>query len=374
MNVSCPDCQSVFRVDPARVTSSNLRARCAVCGGLIAVGASIRWADEFPSATVAARANAGGTAGTASTGGISSTGGSQSLGTSTSAFVSHTAQPAADQISPSKGDDRARPAGDVTPPAAFSPAEPSSLGAAGGDSLAFPAIDAPATRTPAFAPPRRSSPPTPAFGAPAFPASSLRPPTPAFTPSAPTTPPVAAPPSAPLAPSAPTAPAASSTPKVTPKFEESFFAATPQPMSQPMSQPTSRENSPPFVAPIATPQSHSFPSSESGASAVATPRVPTAPQSGVATPARRPLNPFLSNDPNQKARRLARALVSDMVAYHPEKQDEGNRNGTLKQLFRDEIKKSYEEYVEQVGRDFAESTTHFQDALNDVLAAGKRIF
>ena len=89
---------------------------------------------------------------------------------------------------------------------------------------------------------------------------------------------------------------------------------------------------------------------------------------------RRPLNPFLSNDPNQKARRLARALVSDMVAYHPEKQGEGSRNGTLKQLFRDEIKKSYEEYVEQVGRDFAESTTHFQDALNDVLAGGKRIF
>jgi hypothetical protein len=30
--------------------------------------------------------------------------------------------------------------------------------------------------------------------------------------------------------------------------------------------------------------------------------------------------------------------------------------------------------VEQVGREFAEGTTHFQDALNDVLAGGKRIF
>ena len=63
-----------------------------------------------------------------------------------------------------------------------------------------------------------------------------------------------------------------------------------------------------------------------------------------------------------------------MVAYNPGKREDGHRNGTLKQLFRDEIKKSYEEYVEQVGRDFAESTTHFQDALNDVLAGGKRIF
>lgn len=89
---------------------------------------------------------------------------------------------------------------------------------------------------------------------------------------------------------------------------------------------------------------------------------------------RKPINPFLANDPNQKARRLARALVSDMVAYHPAKRDEGLQGGTLKQLFRDEIKKSYEEYVEQVGREFAESTIHFQEALNDVLAGGRKVF
>jgi hypothetical protein len=89
---------------------------------------------------------------------------------------------------------------------------------------------------------------------------------------------------------------------------------------------------------------------------------------------RRPLNPFLSNDPNQKARRLARALVSDMIAYHPQKREEGIRNDTIKQLFRDEIKKSYEEYVEQVGREFAESTGHFQAALNEILAGGRRVF
>jgi hypothetical protein len=97
-----------------------------------------------------------------------------------------------------------------------------------------------------------------------------------------------------------------------------------------------------------------------------------------ATPAagapRPPINPFLANDPSQKARRLARALVSDMVAYHPSKREDGLRSGTLKQLFREEIKKSYEEYVEQVGREFAESSTHFQDALNDVLAGGRKIF
>jgi hypothetical protein len=89
---------------------------------------------------------------------------------------------------------------------------------------------------------------------------------------------------------------------------------------------------------------------------------------------RRPINPFLANDPNQKAKRLARALVSDMLAYHPGKRDEGLANGTLKQIFRDEIKKSYEEYVDQIGREFAENSTHFQDALNELLAAGKKMF
>ena len=89
---------------------------------------------------------------------------------------------------------------------------------------------------------------------------------------------------------------------------------------------------------------------------------------------RRVINPFLRSDPVTRARRLARALVSDMVAYQPAKRAEGLANGTLKQLFRDEIRKSYDEYVEQVGREVAESTAFFQDALNEVLAQGTRVF
>lgn len=98
------------------------------------------------------------------------------------------------------------------------------------------------------------------------------------------------------------------------------------------------------------------------------------PVAGGDAPVKRPINPFLANDPNQKARRLARALVSDMVAYQPAKREEGLRDGTLKAIFREEIKKSYEEFVDQIGKEFAESTTHFQDALNDVLANGKKLF
>jgi len=100
---------------------------------------------------------------------------------------------------------------------------------------------------------------------------------------------------------------------------------------------------------------------------------PGSPQTG-APASRPPINPFLANDPNQKAKRLARALVSDIIAYFPDRHAQAKREGTLRESFREEIKKSYEEYVEQMGKEFAENTTHFQDALNDVLAGGAKIF
>ena len=108
--------------------------------------------------------------------------------------------------------------------------------------------------------------------------------------------------------------------------------------------------------------------------AAAPPQPPRPPAPAARPSGARPINPFLANDPNAKARRLARALISDLVSYFPQKKDEGLRDGTLKQLFREEIKKSYEEYVEQIGREFAETTTHFQDALNDILAGGQQVF
>ena len=101
--------------------------------------------------------------------------------------------------------------------------------------------------------------------------------------------------------------------------------------------------------------------------------MPTPPTAG-APLVRPPINPFLANDPNAKAKRLARALVSDIVAYHPQKRDEGARNGTLPQMFKEEIKKSYEEYAEQVGREVAESTAYFREALNEILAGGRPVF
>ena len=88
----------------------------------------------------------------------------------------------------------------------------------------------------------------------------------------------------------------------------------------------------------------------------------------------RPVNPFMVQDPKQKARRLARALVSDLVVYHPEKRQQGLRDGTLPQLFKDEIEKSWQEYVEQVGAEIAKSTSFWAEALNEILAGGNKVF
>jgi hypothetical protein len=104
-------------------------------------------------------------------------------------------------------------------------------------------------------------------------------------------------------------------------------------------------------------------------------RPPAAPvRTTVAGPPGRVINPFLVQDPLVKARRLARALISDMISYHPAKRAQGLKDGTLKTLFEEEIKKSHEEYVVQVGEETAKTTTFFNDALNEILAGGQKIF
>ncbi|HEY1951653.1 MAG TPA: hypothetical protein VGG76_02515 [Gemmatimonadaceae bacterium] len=153
-----------------------------------------------------------------------------------------------------------------------------------------------------------------------------------------------------------------------------FAQRTASPPPVPRPAPTPRQAPSP-----ATPSAAPFVPSSAAARAPTPPQAPVAsrpgaPQSAGDSGARRPLNPFLSKDPDQRAKRLARALVSDIITYHPAKHAEGLRDGTLKQLFREEIKKSFEEYIAQVGQQLAESTTYFQEALNEVLGAGKKIF
>ena len=83
---------------------------------------------------------------------------------------------------------------------------------------------------------------------------------------------------------------------------------------------------------------------------------------------------FGPQDPDTRARRLARALVSDMKVYNLEKWQAATESGTLRQEFRDEILKSWDEYVEQVGKEMAKGTPYFRNALNEILARGEAVF
>jgi predicted Zn finger-like uncharacterized protein len=184
--------------------------------------------------------------------------------------------------------------------------------------------------------------------------------------------PAAAPAPAPatIAPPAParSAPPAPSAPVAPPRVSDHAVASPPFVVPPPApARPAATTFPPPAPAPSAG-APHVRPPFSSRPVSIAT---PTAPRAASPRPS---ANPFLSKDPGQKARRLARALVSDIVVYHPEKRLEGLRHGTLKQIFEEEIKKSWEEYAGQVGRELAESTTHFNDALNEILGDGSKIF
>ncbi|MEJ2540066.1 MAG: zinc-ribbon domain-containing protein [Gemmatimonadota bacterium] len=111
------------------------------------------------------------------------------------------------------------------------------------------------------------------------------------------------------------------------------------------------------------------------ASAAEADEVPTEAQaSGSATDLPEVSFQFGRRDPHDKARRLARVLVSDMIAYNPERHARALENATLKEDFAEEMEKSWAEYVEQVGPELAESTDYWRDALNDILARGEPLF
>ena len=280
MNVSCPECRSVFRVDPDKVPRVGVRARCSVCGGVIIVGGAGAIDEEFGSPVAAPPA-----------------------------------APVIEQFEAESalvGVPRSEETAEASPPRQPTPARP----------------------TPAI--PRALTPPAGLFKSP--PPSPVRPAAAKSAPAVPT-----------AAPSAPPQRPVVFSPR----------AASAGPGGPPAAPPKSAPSAPrPAISPR--------PLSGAGTPAPA--------RNASVTPGRAPINPFLANDPNAKARRLARALISDLVTYFPERRDEGLRAGTLRDLFGEEIKKSYEEYVEQVGREFADNTSHFKDALNEILAGGQSMF
>lgn len=158
--------------------------------------------------------------------------------------------------------------------------------------------------------------------------------------------------------------------------ESAAAPAAPAPTTVPI--PAHDPVPPPAPEPESAPAAASTVAEPAAAAAGPAPPAEAVPSPAPApAPAPRPAaggSPFNLADPNAKMRRLARALVSDIVMYHPERRDQALEAGTLKKEFMDEIKKSWEEYVAQVGTEKARSTPHFRDALNDILARGQAIF
>jgi predicted Zn finger-like uncharacterized protein len=155
---------------------------------------------------------------------------------------------------------------------------------------------------------------------------------------------------------------------------EAVREAAPQPPP-----PAGMRTAPPTATPAAHAGGPTPPAPEPVPAVPAAPAAPAAPPrppaagAGAGAGARgRPA--FGTADPGVRAQRLARALVSDIVAYHPQRRERGLREGTLRSEFREEIMKSWEEYVEQVGDALARGTPYFRNALNEILAAGRKTF
>jgi predicted Zn finger-like uncharacterized protein len=85
---------------------------------------------------------------------------------------------------------------------------------------------------------------------------------------------------------------------------------------------------------------------------------------------------FGKRDPTDKAKRLARVLVSDMIMYNAERHASALESGSIKDDFEDEIEKSWKEFVEQVGPEIADGPGRqfWTEALNDILAKGEQLF
>ncbi len=100
------------------------------------------------------------------------------------------------------------------------------------------------------------------------------------------------------------------------------------------------------------------------------PDTPRAPESQSPPPAER----GKGKTKEDRAKRLARVLVSDILCYNQDKRDQALQDGTLMTSLGGEIKKSWELYKDKIGSDLANSTNYFKEALNEILADGQEVF
>ncbi len=77
---------------------------------------------------------------------------------------------------------------------------------------------------------------------------------------------------------------------------------------------------------------------------------------------------------HNRARRLAKALASDLVLYNKDKVEEGLRENTLARLLGAEIRRSWEYYCQQIPQHIRDSSDYFKEQLNKIVGKGKEIF
>ncbi|NIS74281.1 MAG: hypothetical protein GTO08_03200 [Deltaproteobacteria bacterium] len=67
------------------------------------------------------------------------------------------------------------------------------------------------------------------------------------------------------------------------------------------------------------------------------------------------------------AKRIARAVVSDITLYNAAKMEEGIKNDTLFQVLKDEIEEGRQYYENRVDQEILENFNLFERALVDIL-------
>jgi predicted Zn finger-like uncharacterized protein len=75
-----------------------------------------------------------------------------------------------------------------------------------------------------------------------------------------------------------------------------------------------------------------------------------------------------------RARRLAKALASDLVLYNKARVEQGLREGNIAQILGPEIRRSWEYYCQQIPKHIVENTDYFKEQLNTIVGRGKKIF
>lgn len=78
-----------------------------------------------------------------------------------------------------------------------------------------------------------------------------------------------------------------------------------------------------------------------------------------------------SRDPHERARRLARLIVSDIIVYNQDKIVEGIKEDTLFDLLKEDIEVGRAHFERNIDPAVAEQSNYFDRALVDILVKGR---